>query len=135
MPPEPAAGSAEDWLARAVGKLLLARQPLPEGGYWEDLCFMAQQAAELAIKAVYWHMELRPAFVHDLGHLLDGLEEKGLNIPDAVREAAKLSVYATHLRYPGTSGFVTQENHQDVLATAETVVAWARGRLGHSAGD
>ena len=46
-------GSPEDWLARAIGDLALARVPLPEGGYYEDLCFHAQQAAEKAIKAVY----------------------------------------------------------------------------------
>ena len=50
---ECAPGSPQDWLSRAKGKLLLARQSLPEGGYWEDLCYMAQQAAELAVKAVY----------------------------------------------------------------------------------
>lgn len=74
MPPERVPGSAEDWLTRAGGKLLLARQPLPQGGFWEDLCFMAQQAAELAVKAVYRQYDWRFPFVHDLGHLLDELE-------------------------------------------------------------
>jgi len=46
-------GAPKEWLARARGKLALARGPLPPEGYWEDLCYMAQQAAELAIKAVY----------------------------------------------------------------------------------
>jgi HEPN domain-containing protein len=44
-------GSAEDWLARAEGDLALARAPLPQGAFYEDLCFHAQQAAEKAIKA------------------------------------------------------------------------------------
>ncbi len=36
----PVPGSAEDWLARAQGDLALARAPLPEGAFYEDLCFM-----------------------------------------------------------------------------------------------
>lgn len=130
MPPEPAPGSAEDWLARAVGRLALARQPLPEGGYWEDLCYLAQQAAELAIKAVYRRVDWRFAFVHDLGHLLDELEKRSIEIPDAVRDAERLTIYATQMRYPGTSGFVDQDDYEDVLATAEAVVAWAREKVG-----
>ncbi len=51
----PVPGSAEDWLARAEGDLALARVPLPEGAFYEDLCFHAQQAAEKALKAVYQH--------------------------------------------------------------------------------
>ncbi len=51
--------SSQDWLARAKGDLALALAPLPEGAFYEDLCFHAQQAAEKAVKAVYqstnWH--------------------------------------------------------------------------------
>jgi HEPN domain-containing protein len=48
----PVPGSAEDWLTRAEGDLALARAPLPEGAFHEDLCFHAQQAAEKSLKAV-----------------------------------------------------------------------------------
>ena len=51
----PIPGSAQDWLVRAKGDLALARTPLPEGAFYEDLCFHAQQAAEKALKAVYRH--------------------------------------------------------------------------------
>ena len=39
----PVPGSAEDWLARAEGDLVLARVPLPEGAFYEDLCFHAHR--------------------------------------------------------------------------------------------
>ncbi len=129
MPPSPAPGSAEDWLARAEGKLLIASQPLPQGGYWEDLCYMAQQAAELAVKAVYQHKGWRFSFVHDLGHLLDGLSEQGVEVPESIRAAEVLTVYATQMRYPGMSGLLTEERYRDVLITAEAVVAWSREHL------
>jgi HEPN domain-containing protein len=48
----PTQGSAFDWPARAKGDLALARIALPEGGFYEDLCFHAQQTAEKALKAV-----------------------------------------------------------------------------------
>lgn len=49
----PAPGTPQAWISRAEGKLVLAKAPLPPGGFWEDICFFAQQAAELSIKAVY----------------------------------------------------------------------------------
>lgn len=36
-------GTPEDWLARAEGDLALSQVSLPQGGYYEDLCFHAQQ--------------------------------------------------------------------------------------------
>ena len=48
----PAPGSPRDWLLRARGDLALARAPLPEGGFYDDLCFHAQQAAEKALRTV-----------------------------------------------------------------------------------
>ncbi len=83
-PPSPAPGTAREWLSRAQGKLALAREPLPPGAFWEDLCFLCQQGAELAIKSIYQvHGWIFP-FVHDLGDLLEGLERQGLKIPDEV---------------------------------------------------
>jgi len=73
-PPNPAPATARDWLARARGKLALARLPLPGDAYFEDLCFLAQQAAELAIKAVYVQFGRKFARIHDLDQLLS---EKG----------------------------------------------------------
>jgi HEPN domain-containing protein len=93
-PPSPAPGSAADWLARARGELVLAEASLPQGGYLEDLCFFAQQAAELAVKAVYQHFGWQFRFTHDLGDLIDGSSQRGLTIPAEVQDADHLSVFA-----------------------------------------
>ena len=71
--PNPIPRTAADWLARVKGKLALARASLPPGAYLEDLCFCAQQAAELAIKTVYLQQGWTFAYIHDLRRLLDGL--------------------------------------------------------------
>jgi HEPN domain-containing protein len=68
-------GGPSDWLARAKGSLSLAKQPKPEGAYWEDQCFLAQQAAEKAIKSVCQHQGLLFRHVHDLEELEKGLEK------------------------------------------------------------
>jgi HEPN domain-containing protein len=127
MPPtDPAPGTALEWLDRAKGKLALAVQPLPKGAFWEDLCFLCQQAAELGIKSVYIvHGWIFP-FVHNLGVLLDGLEGQGLTIPPEIQVCDRLSVYAVQARYPGPLNPVTESEFQESLQIAEAVVAWSQ---------
>ena len=126
MPPaKPSSGSPQDWLTRAKGKLAPARVPLPPGGFLEDLCFHAQQAAELAIKAVYQQHGWRFAFVHDLGQLLNGLKNNGLTLPADVQRADRLSDYAVQLRYPGPFPPVTQTEYQESVQIAQAVLTWA----------
>jgi HEPN domain-containing protein len=112
-------------VVRAKAKLVLARLALPPGGMWEDLCFWAQQAAELAIKAVYQQHGWLFPFIHDLAQLLNGLQHEGLVIPSAVQEAQKLTVYATLARYPGLTAPVTQAHYDEAIKIAQDVVAWA----------
>ena len=51
MPPDrDIPGNPQEWLERAKGHLALAKQPKPEGAFWEDHCFLLQQAAEKAVK-------------------------------------------------------------------------------------
>lgn len=78
----PTPGSAADWLARAKGDLALARVSLPEGGFYEDLCFHAQQAAEKALKAVYVSRGWTFRYIHDLEELITRLQQRGIGIPD-----------------------------------------------------
>ncbi len=83
----PIPGSPGEWLARARGDLALARTPLPEGGFYEDLCFHAQQAAEKALKSVYLHKAWSFRYVHDLEELITGLRQNGLAVPEDVEPA------------------------------------------------
>jgi HEPN domain-containing protein len=128
-PPSPAPGTAREWIERAPGKLALARQPLPSGGFYEDLCFLTQQAAELSIKAVYQAQGWIFPFVHDLGALLDGLERQGLSIPPAVQDADQLSIYAVQARYPGVSARTTEAEFIETLRVADAVLGWAESFL------
>ena len=121
----PVPGSAADWLARAEGDLALAGAPLPEGAFYEDLCFHAQQAAEKALKAVYQHYNRRFRYIHDLDELIIGLQNEGIVVPAEVVDAASLTSYAWEARYPGLSEPVTIEEYHEALRQAELVVGWA----------
>lgn len=126
MPRKPVVpGSAEEWLARAKGNLANARQPKPPEAFWEDHCYLAQQATEKALKAVYQKQGLYFRFVHDLKELEKGLEKSGLKIPVEVREAIVLTKYAAETRYPGPFEPVTEEEFKKALIFAEAVVVWA----------
>jgi HEPN domain-containing protein len=96
---------------------------------WEDLCFWAQQAAELAIKAVYQQHGWLFPFIHDLAQLLNGLRQQGLTIPPEIRDAQKLSVYATVARYPGLTAAATQAHYNEAITIAQDVVSWAESLI------
>lgn len=122
-------GTARYWLSRACGHLAIARQPKPAAGFWEDLAFHAQQAAEFALKAVHQHRALVFRFTHDLEELGKGLEDAGLAVPAGVKNAVILTKFAVRARYPGASPAVTQEEHAEAILLAETVVTWAQTQV------
>jgi HEPN domain-containing protein len=134
MPPQrPQPGSPADWLARARSSLVLAQQAKPDGAFWEDLCFQAQQAAEKALKAVLISLGISFPWTHSIEALLD-LMPPGVDVPDHLREAARLTDYATTSRYPGDYVPVAQQEYLDALRQAEAVVAWAEHVVGEQAG-
>lgn len=126
----PTPGSPQDWLARAKGDLALAKAPLPEGAFYEDLCFHAQQAAEKAVKAVYQHHGWTFRYIHDLEELLTGLKRQGLEVPDEIEETVVLTAFAMEARYPGLAEPVTSEEYQEAVRHAEKIVSWAERVIG-----
>ncbi len=124
MRPEP--GTSRAWLERAESSLNLARAR-GEGIDLEDLCYQAQQSAEKALKAVFLARGARFPFSHNLDLLLQELEELGLEIPETIDTASRLTRYAVETHYPGFFDPVTPEEYQEALAMAEAVLAWSRG--------
>ncbi len=122
-------GTPPHWLARAQGHLAIARQPKPAEGFWEDLAFHAQQGAEFALKAVYQHRGLLFRFTHDLEELGKGLDDAGISVPTAVKDAVILTRFAVRARYAGASSPVTQEEHEQAICLADAVVAWAHTQV------
>ena len=122
---------AERWLAQAVDDLEFTRWVLAEGRYFDKGCFIAQQAAEKALKAVHYLKGERLVFGHSALELLNRLlpEHQELVI---LREPARLlDRYYIPTRYPnGLPGGSPFESFQrgdleSALDMAERVVAEA----------
>ena len=130
MPPEnPEIGSPSSWIARAMSNLIRARQPKPEGVFWEDVCFDAQQAVEKALKALLLHRNIRFRFVHHIGELMDALSQNGEQIPENVLSSVELTEFAVEARYPGPFEPVTEEEAKDAIETAQAVIEWVESKL------
>lgn len=117
-----------EWLNRTRSNLLRAKAKVPDV-YLEDLCFDAQQAAEKAIKAVLLSKGTAFPYTHDVADLLTLLERQGEVIPASIREAGRLTRYAVGTRYPGVTEPITEEEYQEAVHIAETVLAWAEGQI------
>jgi len=126
---EHAPGSAADWLARAKSDLAIAKTPLPEGAFYEDLCFHAQQAAEKALKAIYQHNEWVFRYTHDLDELISGLKRENIEVPEEIVEADILTRFAWESRYPHLGEQVSEEEYREATHQAEIVLAWAEKQI------
>lgn len=61
---------------------------------------------------------------------MTGLKRNGLTIPPEINDVVILSSFAWEAGYPGLSEPVTADEHQESLAHAEAVVAWAVKEIG-----
>jgi HEPN domain-containing protein len=131
----PDSKSVADWLRRAKSDLAIARASAGPEAMWESFCYAAQQAAEKALKAVLIHFGLEPPRTHHIEQLLHLLATKTA-LPTALHQAVRLSDYALETRYPSFDEDVTQEEYEEALQLAETVVAWAEDIIsGKTAAD
>ena len=120
------------WLEQADNDLAFARHALG-GAFFHQACFVSQQCAEKALKAVLYHRGARSV----LGHSLVGLREKvaaaGGPAWDDLRDAAAaLDLYYVATRYPNglpegaPYRAFTRRQAEEAIASAEAFVAAAR---------
>jgi HEPN domain-containing protein len=100
-------------------------------GHFEWACFLAQQSAEKAVKAVH-ESGGTEAWGHSVAGLLAGLD----GVPDAVEEAGRaLDKHYIPTRYPtshpeGAPGdLYTDREARQALTDASTVIEHVRSRL------
>lgn len=120
----------EEWLRRAKSNLARAKVPLNDPDILlEDLCFDAQQAAEKALKAVAVALQVPLRKTHSLVDLFDLLGRTGIRIPEALKQAGRLTVYAVETRYPGIYEDVDIEEYKEAVRQAELVLRWAEEQV------
>jgi HEPN domain-containing protein len=129
------AAEARRWLAQAEADLAAARtnaQPHPYVA-----CFLAQQAAEKAMKAVQLASAATVARTHSLSELQDMLMRLGVTL-EGIRTRTLRQLERLHLeaRYPDAlpgaipAQYFTAEDAAEAIAIAADVVAAAQSWIG-----
>lgn len=110
--------------ARAM-KLLASEAEISD----EIVGFHAQQAIEKWLKSVMMLHGMEEARIHDLGRLLEILEQAAIDLPPAADRLDDLSIYAVPLRY---ADLLDLEPLDRVATSAlvDEVRKWAEGQLG-----
>lgn len=127
-------GTPAEWLEYAQADLTIARIPLPDGAFPQQLCFFAQQAAEKAVKAVLIHCGIEFPKTHNIAALVALLPTRFPRTAE-LEAATILTAHATFLRYPFDDRTVDEARLRKAVRLAEGVVAWAAEVIGVDASD
>ena len=119
--------SPEDWLTHALSDLKLARVGKEDPEILaEQTCFHAQQAVEKSLKAVLLFAKVDFPLTHDLRDLLEIFEASDIVLPENFKEVDALTPYAVESRYPGYWEVITDQDVEEALKLAESVLDWAK---------
>jgi HEPN domain-containing protein len=122
-----------DWIRQALRDLESARSQEREG-FFEWACFISQQAAEKALKAVFQRLGAE-AWGHALLGLVDGLKEQVPVSSDLEESARTLDRYYIPARYPngwasGTpSEYITRDDARDAIGHSEKILRFCADLL------
>jgi HEPN domain-containing protein len=131
--PDPRA-EAERWLAQAENDLAFAEHGL-RLGFYAQTCFLAQQVAEKALKALHYARGARIVIGHSVDGLLEALEPEAAELGELRRMAKELDQHYVPARYPnalpGTAPFqvYTEEQASRAIETARRIVAFVARRV------
>lgn len=124
LPRHPEPNSPEDWLLFAFSDLESAKYKPASVQLNNSHCFLAQQAAEIAVKAVMVFKGLEIIKTHKLEKLFSELQSQ-VKIPDTVMQAMRLTPSASEFRYPGDPYEVEEEDWREAVRIAEITFDWA----------
>ena len=110
---------AERWLRYASEDLDVASELL-SGLRTRHACFIAQQAAEKALKAALVLEGIDAPYVHDLNALRNGLPDSW-SVKREHPDLAVLTVWATEAQYPGDWPESTEDDAAQAVSQARSV--------------
>jgi len=114
---------AKVWINHAETDLRAAHTLLDSKDFFpRQICFLAQQCGEKAIKAVLIYTEVKFPNHHDLDRLRD-LGPKGWKVKEQFPDLAELTIWAVESRYPGDTPDVTEYEAHETLELAKAVFA------------
>lgn len=124
---------SKDWLAQAKRDLENAHWE-KHGGFYEWACFISQQAAEKALKAVYQRLG-GDAWGHSVTNLLEGLSEKVAIQDEMFSYGRTLDRFYIPARYPNgwhqgsPKDYFTEEDAENALRCGEEILRFCEGIL------
>ena len=122
---------SHDWLRQAEDDYLWAQDTMASGRF-AQACFVCQQCAEKAIKALAFYRGFDRVKSHSILEI-----SRALNINDDIEEAAKrLDLYYMSTRYPDAlpSGapfeFFSSQQSSEALELAQRILERVRAEMG-----
>ena len=121
-----------DWLRQAEDDLLWARDTL-QAERWAQCCFVAQQTAEKALKALALHRGYETVRTHSITETAKALGENG----ELERMGKRLDLYYISARYPDAfpAGapfeYFTRDQADEAVSFAESIIRIIRVKIGH----
>jgi HEPN domain-containing protein len=123
------ASEAKIWLSYAKSDLDAAYALLDSGDFFpRQICFLAQQAGEKALKAILVFLDMNFPKTHDLDHIRELIPE-GWEVKEKFPELYELSVWAVESRYPGHTPDVVEHEARETLLLAEMVFDAVKAEL------
>ena len=117
------------WLAYAKRDLDAAQALLNQGDiFTQQVCFLAQQGAEKALKAGLIFEQIEFPFRHDLD-MLRNLLPATWSCHQTCPTLRTLTLWATESRYPSSLEEPTQEDAQAALELAQEVLSFVQADL------
>lgn len=115
------ANDAKRWMDYAETDLRAAHTLLDSGEFFpRQICFLSQQCAEKAIKAILVFAGVDFPKNHDLDRLRDLIPDDW-NFKKAFPDLAELTIWAVESRYPGNAPDVVESEARETLQLAESV--------------
>lgn len=112
---------AKRWMNYSETDLRAAHALLDSGEFFpRQICFLAQQCGEKAIKAILVFEEVNFPKNHDLDRLRD-LVPEGWKVKEQFPDLAELTIWAVEARYPGNTPDVVEYEARETLHLAEAV--------------
>ena len=125
---------ADRWLKQAENDIEFARLGLREG-FFSQVCFLAQQSAEKAVKAIGYMLGERTVLGHSVAVLTNRYAERVQELADLRADAGVLDQYYIPTRYPnglpGGYPFMafSREQANSAVGAAERFVELAREQI------
>lgn len=124
---------SQDWINQARRDLEVAGRLAGDGSF-EWACFVSQQAAEKAVKAVLQKLNA-VAWGHSVHQLIQVVSQHKAVEPDLVKCAARLDRYYVPTRYPDSFGSGSPYEHfaeadaEDAILCGRRVLEFCEGLL------